>query len=728
MNAIRKFFLSAVALAALLTAARPAVAGTSTLMFDWETYTFPDSCLGPWLAQQGQGLFVVNSVPIPTFTLSANTYTDGHGLGEHQAPFNSALLRVGANRLQFRAANSNDTPWCNHVWDRVWLSSPTSPPQLLWDFVIDGEDVDIEKSVEKTLEDIDPALAQHIAEFRHYIDVEIARLMMLGPQADNAARDIARLQGLLAAIDELLQRGFDQITTDELDALLADFNDLLPGLRDQLAAIIDGFKKDIADLRAELERIETEYRDWASDITNYGDAGGGFEGSDFETPTGDSLPEMDIPDVLGDDPWDPQHDIYDDYANEVIAALTAMLDSSQAHVSDRRGFVDIIGGWRLNIRAIEAALRAQAIVNQAEYGAFLQSRSKVLSFTSRFMDRDGWFYDAEVDPEIKFLINTALYQRDAPTAERMKAALNVMTKLNNEQASLVFGWLYIMKEAGDAAQQASLERRRAELALKERSLWDSTLSFLDRAASFGWDVAVAVTPLGDIIDACELITGKEGCHLISGRELTWEERAFAGVGLFMWGSNATIRKLASKVDSIKCRPGHTFAGHALVGTGGIAHIAPVCKFYSFMSKLENAMDGVQHKTPVKEHTRASIRKPDGTWTYIHNNGTVVQYNERGFPLFEPQHMHPADAKVPNPEVWVEFTCESAKEISRANAANNIANEIADHTWHHSHEFEYRTDGRVYIKMQLLKDEVHDWAKHAGGSAIGRQILGKNACQ
>jgi hypothetical protein len=87
-------------------------------------------------------------------------------------------------------------------------------------------------------------------------------------------------------------------------------------------------------------------------------------------------------------------------------------------------------------------------------------------------------------------------------------------------------------------------------------------------------------------------------------------------------------------------------------------------------------------------------------------------------------MHSGIAK---PEVWVEFTCHSAGEISRANVANGLGGTPMNFTWHHSHHFERRSDGKLYIKMQLLKDEVHDWALHAGGSAIGRQILGKNAC-
>jgi hypothetical protein len=184
----------------------------------------------------------------------------------------------------------------------------------------------------------------------------------------------------------------------------------------------------------------------------------------------------------------------------------------------------------------------------------------------------------------------------------------------------------------------------------------------------------------------------------------------------MWGSNATIRKLANKVDSIKCRPAHLLPG--------TAHIAPLCKVYAFMSRLEDAMDKVQHKRPSSAQTLSAVPNADGTIRYTHVNGAVVDYNQRGFPMFEARHMH---ANVPNPEVWVEFTCYSAGEINRANIKNNLSTTPANYRWHHSHEFRRSADGKLEVKMQLVKQEIHDWARHAGGSAIGKQILGATVC-
>ncbi len=720
MKALRNAIPLVIAVIAVLGGLRSAHAGTNTLMFEWRRESFTGSCVNPGLVAQGQANFMVNALPIPTFTV-LGPYVDSYGAGyaNHEAPFNSSLLRVGKSQLRFMAFNANGTPGCNRTHDHVVLSGLTGP-RVLWDQTSIGADVDTTLSIDTSLKDIDPYLAEQIEKFKNNINDLIKQLDALGPQADDAARNIARLEALVAALDELLERGFDQITLEELEALLADFSDLLPGLYDDLVAIIQGFKQVIEALRTEINRISNEFHDWTSDITNYGDSAGGFQGSDFEPPPGQPLPEVDVPDVLDDEPWRPDHDIYDAYADQVITALTAKLDASKEHVVDRAGFVAIISAWRQNLNALESALQSKATVNQAEYGAFLASQNKVLGFVSRFMDREGWFHDAAVDPEIKLLIDTALHQRDAPRAERIKAALNVMNKLNNEQASLLFGWVFMLKELGIATEQARVERLRAQVAAKEEGMWSSVLGFLDRAASVGWDLAVTLTPVGDLIDACELITGKEGCHLISGRDLSWGERAFSGIGLFMWGSATAARKLASKVDLIKCRTG---AGLRV----GVLYIAAPCKFAQFIEKLDEAMDKVQHKTPVKADTDAlkTIPHADGSFTYFHKNGMIsVTYNQRGFPVFERHHMHPTIAK---PEVWVTFTCDSAGEIRLANQAAGITQELPDYTWHHSHEFE-RQNGVLKIKMQLVADEVHDWALHAGGSALGRAILGKSACR
>jgi hypothetical protein len=705
----------AVAVVAIFGGIRPADGGTSTVMFQWENYKYPDSCLGVGLVEQGQANFVVNAVPIPTFTVGRWTYADGSALGHHEAPFNTALFRVGSNRIQFQAFNSGGTPWCNHNQNNVWLSGLTPQRKLLFQVLLDGDDVDTEVQLQTSLADIDPDLAAKIAAFKQSILDKIAELVKLGPDADRASADIARLEALLAALDELLTRGFDQISVAELDALLADFEDLLPGLRDDLAAIIEGFKQVIEDLRKELDRISNEFRDWTATLTDYGDAAGGFSDSDFESPSGESLPEVEVPDVLDDEPWSDENDVYDQYADQVIAALRTKLNTNESQVVDRAGFVAILRAWRDNIRVLDVALRSRSIVHQAEYGAFLHSQNKVLAFVGRFMDRDGWFHDAPVDPEIRQLIDTALRQRDAPRAERIKAALNVMTALDGTQASVVFGWLFVLKELGIAAEQARIERLRNELAAKEEGLWSSAVGFLERAASIGWDLAVTLTPLGDLIDVCEMLTGKEGCRLISGRDLTWKERAFAGVGIVMWGSSSALRKLGNKADAIKCRP------RAMIGV----IYALKCDADVFMAKLDEAMKNVQHKRPVKEHTKSAKRNEDGSWTYTHNDGTVLNYNARGFPVFESRHLNQSLAQ---PQVWVEFTCHSRGEMDRANAALGLTKDPPDHTWHHSHEFERRSDGKVYILMQSVKKEVHKWGLHAGGSAIGRQILGASACR
>lgn len=74
-----------------------------------------------------------------------------------------------------------------------------------------------------------------------------------------------------------------------------------------------------------------------------------------------------------------------------------------------------------------------------------------------------------------------------------------------------------------------------------------------------------------------------------------------------------------------------------------------------------------------------------------------------------------------------FECIRDQEFAAANAMKDLAATPMGYVWHHSHEIEDH-DGIVKIKMQLVKEDVHEWAKHSGGIGIGKQILGAAACK
>jgi hypothetical protein len=398
-------------------------------------------------------------------------------------------------------------------------------------------------------------------------------------------------------------------------------------------------------------------------------------------------------------------------------------------------FLEIFNAWRRNIDLLEASLQSRSVVSQEEYGAFLRAKQRVIAFVEDWVDEYGWFRDSPVPNDVKDLVQRALYSRNPEKAERIKLALNAMNQISNPEAAAIFGMLFTLKELGIAVEAARAERLRQELAAKEDSWWDSTVSFLGNVASVGWDIAVTVTPLGDLIDVCEAISGKAGCNLISGRDLSWKERAFAAVGMFMWGSSSSLRKLAKKVDKIKC------PGIAAAPAPGVIYASPIsCGAKKFFNKLDNAMGSVQRKKPRSDKLDGPpIEHPNGTVSYKAKNGPpvpagargqVVTYDKHGFPRFESHHLMNVTPPQKN-EVWIDYLCHRRQEISDANAAADFArgdNHGGNYTWHHSTKFrKNRSTGRVQIKMQLVKKDVHDWARHAGGHSIGKQIVGAANC-
>jgi hypothetical protein len=697
----------------LLFTAQNAAADPRSVKFLWEARSFPDSCMTSELAHQGQANFEVNQFPIPTYTLELSS---DKLWGRHHAPFRTSLFRIGENSLYFAFSNAGGTQECNKAHDIVHLVGLSSQPKLLFNVLTMGTDYEGVTDIDVSLREIDAELADSIERLRRDLRDRIAELQETGDDADRAvAEDIERMENLLEDLDELLSRGFDQISLEELDSLLQEYTDLLPGLYDELQQVIEDFQTVIEDLRQEIDRISQEFRDWADQLPDFSDSGGGFEDGDFEVGE-DGMPEVEVPDVLGDEPFDENHDPYDEYADEVIASLATTLDPTGEIVANRTGFLDIFAAWRINIHQIEIGLQSRATLDQEEYGAFLRSIQKVLTFTQRFLDENNWFRDSQVDPETRQLVDIALMGWNPSRAERIKAALNAFTALDGGEAAAVFGILFYLKELGIAVQQARNEVERQRRAQQEESFWDSVTGFLSTAASIGWEAAIAVTPLGDLIDACEAITGKAGCNVVSGRDLTWEERAFSAAGILMWGSAHSIRQLASKMDDIACRvrPG-----------AAVAPLAIPCTTAQFFSRLNQAIDDVPKRTPRQDLAR-TISHADGSKTYVRTDGTEVFYNKKGFPEFEPQHMWPVPGQR---EVLVEFRCDRAWERSEANRLSQIPPPGAPdtYTWHHAHKF-LRVNGKVMVKMQLVRKTVHDWAQHTGGYGIGKTVVGAAACR
>lgn len=657
----------------LLTFANPTRAATQYDIL-WNGHNHPYSCITPGLATEGQPNFFVNDFPIPTYTVGGSL-TYGPGAQEfrisYHAPFSGTLFRVGHNDIQF-ASSVDGNPDCAVSDDTIYLN-PSH--RLLFALATHGPNIQGATDIDLSLREVDPNLADALDNLKRAIRDTDASLRAKGEIADQTT---ARLEELQAELDELLAKGFDEISPEALDALLAQFDGLPPDVRDALVGFLRDLQRDIAELRTEIARVASVFADRVHNVDGVADGAPGFDPQDPGgfTPiaTGDP-PPIDIPEVLGDDPWNGSHDPYAQYADEVLETLQATVHDGA--VVQRATFLQIYGAWRYNIQTLENILQQRSTVTVREWGAFLDAKGRVLGFLEQYIDRDGWMRDAPVTPQLRAMIE---FLKDLDAAYRFKLraqALQLAINLWNrdsltERQNALLDILVLFDEAMRAriAQDAPAER--------EDGFWSKMEEIADVAITVA-DVAVSFTPVGHFLDLCRAISGRALC--IAGDQLTTAERVAYGAASVI-GGGAVWKAAAGKV-----RP----AAAAIVRTVG------------------DALDNVVKRRPQQGIVEI-IEHAGGAKTYVHESGKAVRYSREGFPDFSPYKYKGSAGKA---EVEIELSGSRSADETAANVKAGFEETPEGYTWHHHEETG---------KMILIETQVHRDFAHTGGFAIWKKLM------
>ena len=143
-----------------------AIAGTPYTINWVFTQENPDCETAALGSHDGDAFFKVNTTPIPTFEVPGAFTIDANGW-EHnraQAGFDSVLLRMGANIIDFNAFNAGGVDSCVHASNVVTLLSPQlGIEKLLFSVRRDGVAFSGSTNLDLKLEEINPQLAQSIA-------------------------------------------------------------------------------------------------------------------------------------------------------------------------------------------------------------------------------------------------------------------------------------------------------------------------------------------------------------------------------------------------------------------------------------------------------------------------------------------------------------------------------------------------------------------------------------
>jgi hypothetical protein len=556
----------------------------------WYAHNHQGSCITPGISD-GTPFFNVNELPIPTYTVPGSlTYGPAGEFNiTYHAPFSGTVFRVGHNEIDFGSAVSGQ-PFCAASDDTVYL---TPGNRMLFSLVSNHGTVEGAASINLGLREIDPNLANSLDLLKRAISDTSAELRRQAADVD--ALD-AGLDSLQAELDQLFDLGFDEIVPAQLDALLDQFDWLPDSVRIPLVDYLRDLQKDVGELRAEISRIADVFAQRVSNVDGIGDGAPGFDPQDpggFVPIATGEIPPIDIPAVLGDDPWSDAHDPYAQYADEVLTTLNATLHDGV--IVKRATFLEINGAWRYNTDALENILVQRATVTVREWGAFLDAKGRVLSFLEQFIDHDGWMKDAPASPDLRamiaFLKDLDVSYHFKQRAEALKLAINLWQRdtLTERQNALLDIMLLF-----DAAVRARMAQSAPEE--QEDGFWNTMESIADTTIAVA-DVAISFTPVGHVLDLCRAITGRSLCA--AGDQLSTAERVMYAASSVIGGGSVW------KNAAIKLR-------------GSAAVVA---------RETGEALEQIVKRSPITGILEdQTIRHRGGAKTYFHTSGKSVRYS------------------------------------------------------------------------------------------------------
>lgn len=552
------------------------------IIFRWETRAIVESSTswnGSQLMPEGYGHFTVNGVQLPTRTVPGEykkvLWFYGGTNRQIEANFNAfeaplvvphGIMRVGANDMHFSYGNVRAHAYTHDsitargaAVGNLPLFRLAASDQGIWhwygpddgrprpDGIVDGDEIQesqLHATINLTLEQLAPQLVADIKRFEAAIAQDQNTLVANAAQVANLAVQLENLARLKSELTALLARDLGEDLAQALEDLLARYTEIPAATREALVKIVNDVQKSIADMRAELDRITSDFAEQTENVVGtveHPAAENGWNGDDMSNYTTsidpNTIPGVTVPDTSGTITFDAAHDPYAAYAAQIVTKLGEFVQSGD--VIDRATFISIVRGWRDNQKALESALRARGFP-VAETAAFNTARNLVTDYLRRYLDGKEWFVNNPVPPEVRDAVDRILAAHFLSHAERLKDALNEWrgTTLTAQQrlATETVGAL------AAASEDVDPDVLQAEEILRFRSALDGVIGGIKGSLHLG----AGFTPiLGDAVDFCEAVTGHEFCSS-TGKGLSTSDRVMSGLGV-IFGSGQFWRKAAHGV-------------------------------------------------------------------------------------------------------------------------------------------------------------------------------------
>lgn len=432
----------------------------------------------------------------------------------------SEVLSDGYNDFLhvFRAVGSLDVSRDSHLDNRWQLIESWVTLDGDWQFDLcrlqtqsrdyrNDADIYCRESKLFDVEKLDPELTQRVENARKQV-----RALL-----DEQSRFEADIQDKITEVDT----AFDQIKDLHVD-------DIRESHIDRVTPALDLFrdlKRTLGELKQESALLREQFEEIFNDVNTVAQAElerNNILREDYSTRHPLILTDIAIPELVVDDLFSPEDDIYNAYADKVIENLTALHNAGEY-----AQFITSVKAWLVSTQRLRNNLQHETFQSPAEWEALTSAFERVEAFIfgsdtqAPILDRDLWFSDSPV----------TLEQREAigfiKTHYKQKAAI-IENEVRTWRGKVLTEEQQSMLEAFEALGAGINELLNSGQTPSKDV--DNLVSGAAIAVKEGVKCAATVIAAGDFGDFYEVIVGKSIC---TGEQLSHSERAFSSLGLIV---------------------------------------------------------------------------------------------------------------------------------------------------------------------------------------------------
>jgi hypothetical protein len=377
--------------------------------------------------------------------------------------------------------------------------------------------VSCQASISLSLREVDPDSANQIDQYKAEIE--------------SLKKDLIRMKGANLQDIKALETKLDELAAADLESLSSEQLLQVDAELASAAEMVDGFKKNIADLKAKYSKELNAEKVTIEGYRHQADEALVIEGVDLKSSefySQHDLASIDVESIdlagLNDqaENFDENDNVYLDLENYTLEKLKRF-EASQ----DWDGFNAVVSVWSNTVQFLSESLQARRETSLVtEFETLTRSTMRVKEWIGRRVDETGFDRNSTIPANVRKTIHDDISPENREKASELRNAIAKWQKgLLSPQQVLVLDTV-----EGIGAGYRALKTTDKDETVAVRAMLDRVLSQTIDVAKNVARIGIAFTPLNDFVDFCEVATGRSFC-LPNGEKLTPVERGISAIGL-----------------------------------------------------------------------------------------------------------------------------------------------------------------------------------------------------